>query len=132
LTRFYYSYRVYLDSQSKAVLEDMDMELTSTYTPPTMDEWWAIVDALNSIDIGAATLEGGGAACTFIEIETNGGEFILFGDVNETWTADVYASLGDLEQALSVDSFDTEVPTTNRNAADIANGYLAAWQKWAE
>ena len=102
------------------------------YTPPTMEQWWAIIDALNSIDIGAATLEGGGAACTFIQIETNEGEFICFGDVNETWTADVYASLDDLENAQSLDSFDTEIPTTNRNATDIADGYLGAWQKWAE
>ena len=99
--------------------------MDTTYTAPTMEEWWAIIDALNSIDIGAATLEGGGAACTFIQIETNGGEFILFGDVNDTWTADVYATLADLEQAQPLESFDTEVPTSNRNAADIANGYPA-------
>ena len=110
----------------------MEERSATRYEPPTIDEWWAIVDRLNSIDIGAAILEGGGAACTFIMIETNEGELINLGDVNETWTADWYASLSDWQNGQPGDSFDTKLPTSNRNADDIAAAYLAAWAEWLE
>lgn len=102
------------------------------YVPHTIEEWHALVDALNTINVGVATLKGGGAACLFIQVETNDGEFIHLGDVNETWTADVYASLADVEHAQSMESFDTRVPSSNHDAVTVAKGFLAAWKAWEE
>lgn len=65
--------------------------MTYSYQSPTIEEWHAIKDAITAKTGFPTTLEGGGAACTYIRVELPYGRLILFGDVNETWMGDVYA-----------------------------------------
>lgn len=78
------------------------------YVPPTIEQWYAIVDALSARGL-AATLEGGGAACTFIGVNLSDGRQVAFGDMNETWSVDIYPNVEEWEMGGSPESFDTGI-----------------------
>lgn len=81
------------------------------YTPPTLEEWETIVDAMRVYGLDAS-LEGGGAACTFIAINLPDGRAVAFGDNGDVWTGDVYTSRKALDEAQNaVTSIQTDVPT---------------------
>ena len=102
--------------------------MTYSYQCPTVDAWLAIADAIEAKTGFATTLEGGGAACTFIRVELPNGRRILFGDVNETWMGDVYADeeAESMAEMLEGGTVDTSIPTSDHDAERIAAAFAAA------
>lgn len=104
------------------------MENTSNYTPLTVGEWWAIADEIKAYTGFDTTLEGGGAACPFIRFVLPDGRIILFGDVNEVWTGDLYANAEDESEPEMIEgaSIDLDIPTSDHDPVKIARAFLAA------
>ena len=93
-----------------------------TYTPPTIEEWHAIAEAITATTEGTTTLEGGGAACTFIGVQMPDGRYIALGDMNETWGADIYDNQTDVYEGLGPDtSIDLAIPVRYVAPQAIAN-----------
>ena len=85
-------------------------EIRSTYAPPTIEEWHAIVYALQVYGYDAH-LEGGGAAATCIWIDLPDGRIVLVGDNGDFWAANVYASQDAFEKGETFSEYETDVPT---------------------
>ena len=84
-----------------------------------IDQWRAIVDAMNARGL-KATLEGGGAACPFICIALCDGRVANFGDVNPNWTGDIYPTREMGEQGEPGVSFELPLSSTVFDAERIA------------
>jgi hypothetical protein len=84
----------------------------SRYEPPTVEEWHSIADAFTAYGMDAH-LEGGGAACTYIEVNMPDGQLVTVGDNNtEFWTASVYPNREAWEEGNDpAQSLETDVPT---------------------
>lgn len=99
-----------------------------TYNPLTPGEWWMIADEIKA-ETGLATeVEGGGAACAFIRVLLPDGRIILFGDVNEEWTGDVYANAEAESEAEMMEgcSVALDIPTSDHDSAKIARAFREA------
>jgi hypothetical protein len=83
----------------------------SRYEPPTVEEWHSIADAFTAYGMDAH-LEGGGAACTYIEVNMPDGQLVTVGDNSEFWTAAVYPNRASWEAGEDpAQTVTTDVPT---------------------
>jgi hypothetical protein len=83
----------------------------SRYEPPTVEEWHSIADAFTAYGMDAH-LEGGGAACTYVEVNMPNGQLVTVGDNSEFWTAAVYPNRASWEAGEDpAQTVTTDVPT---------------------
>jgi hypothetical protein len=87
---------------ARAMIAEMEGE-AKAFEPIPVEQWHSITDALSALGYNA-TVEGGGAACPFIEITFSDGRVGLLGDVNENWTIDLYDSRSDIEDGTGPDT----------------------------
>lgn len=89
----------------------------------TVDNFIAIRDEMDRecLDV---TLEGGGAACAFLQVKLDDGRVVLFGDVNENWGGDIYANEEAVSYADSCESRELSIPTTNVDPVAITSQFL--------
>lgn len=99
------------------------------WNPPTIEEWHAIRDAIATLyPQNEVTLEGGGAAATYIKFVDSYGRIILFGCGNETWGGETYANQDDYENGRPSDTIyaDSSTPNTERDPETLAQAFIAA------
>lgn len=93
--------------------------MISEYKAPTVEQWHAIADGIRSF-YPETMLEGGGAACPFIQVAVSNGRVVVLGDVNETWNADVYDSAEDMAEGETPSGYlDLEIATGGEIDTDV-------------
>lgn len=98
---------------------------------PDWDSWHSIAEQINQHKAFFATVEGGGAGSVFIQIEiVETGMYLAFGDVSDKWAAQVFVSQSELQDGNSIDAFELEIASHNRNPFEIAKALITAWDEF--